>query len=395
MQHRGTRLATLFLLLLTGALTAAFIWTTERGTRELDEQREAKDTTIDRLLSSISTITTAQQAYAENRRHDIASFTRVSVLINQITTDAAGLRPAGHSGTSSERLEEFWTALSALMGAESRARELFAGGDEASASEAILAAGREHVARLNSSLRAFHEAEVENYWREKRGATWRAAAALTATGAIWTAGLVLLAVVPGRRTAAETPAAAAPLLDAAPEPVVTAPAPPTPVSIPPSIDFTAAAALSTELSRLSDQAELTGLLGRAAEILDARGLVVWMGAGAELFAAAAYGYDAAVLRRIKPIAQAADNATASAWRTGQLRTVSADADGYGAIVAPLLSPSGCVGVLAAETRHGREGDAAVQALVTILASQLASVLAAWPAASIAAGETSDRKAAAS
>ena len=112
-----------------------------------------------------------------------------------------------------------------------------------------------------------------------------------------------------------------------------------------------------------------------------------MGAGSELFAAAAHGYEPAVLQRIKPIARSADNATAAAWRTDELRIVPADTAGHGAIVAPMLRPGGCVGVLAAETRSGREQDEATQSVATIVASQLASVLAAWPAASTTAAET--------
>src|SRR5215208_7472135 len=102
MQHRGKRLAILCLILLTGTLAAFFIWTTDRGLRQLDELHESKEATIERLQSSISTIASTQQAYAENRRRDVASFTRVSVLVNRITTDAAGLRAAATSGASSE-----------------------------------------------------------------------------------------------------------------------------------------------------------------------------------------------------------------------------------------------------------------------------------------------------
>jgi hypothetical protein len=149
------------------------------------------------------------------------------------------------------------------------------------------------------------------------------------------------------------------------------------------------------LSQLSDQAGLQRLLGRAADILDARCLVVWVGVGTELFAVAAHGYEAAVLQRIKPIARSADNATAAAWKTSQLRTVPPDAGAYGAIVVPMLSPSGCVGVLAAEVRGGRERDDATQAVATILASQLSGVLAAPPAASTPSVQSLDRKAAAS
>jgi hypothetical protein len=390
MQHRGKRLAILCLILLTGALSGFFIWTTDRGVRQLDEERESKEATIERLQSSISTIASAQQAYAENRRRDVASFTRVSVLVNRITTDAAGLRAASTTGASNDRLEEFWTALSALMAAESRARDQFAAGDEGAASETVLASAHEHVARVNSSLRAFRAAEVETSQAARAASTWRLAVVLGFAAVLWAAGLVLFAVVPWRPEKqvlyVEAPVPA--------EAMSAETAPPTAVASP-SLDLAAAARLTTELSTLADQAELPSLLGRTAEVLDARGVVIWMGAGSELFAAAAHGYDPAVLRRIKPIARSADNATAAAWRTGQLRTVPADTAGHGAIVAPMLGPGGCVGVLAAETRSGREEDETIQSVATIVAAQLASVLAAWPAASTADTEQLDRKAAAS
>ena len=390
MQHRGRRLATLCLILLVGILSGFFIWSNERVRRQLDEQRESKEDTVDRLLASISTIASAQQAYAENRTRDVASFTQVSVLIDRITTDAAGLRAAADSGASNERLEEFWTALSALMGAGSRARDQFAHGDDNAASETVLAFARDHVTQLNSSLRAFRNSEVASYRNARETTSFRSAAALGAAGVIWAAALVLFAVVPWRVTVRQTEVAVSSPPQRQAEPAIVAT-----VTTVPSIDLAAAAALSTELGILSDQEQLQRLLGRAAEILDARGLVIWMGAGDELFAAAAHGYDSAVLQRIRPIPRSGDNVTAAAWRSGQLRTVGADASGYGAVVAPLLSPTGCVGVLAAETRSGRDEDDTTRAVVTIIASQLASVLAAWPAASTAAVEALDRKAAAS
>ena len=68
-----------------------------------------------------------------------------------------------------------------------------------------------------------------------------------------------------------------------------------------------------------------------------------------------------------------------------------------AIVAPLLNPAGCVGVLAAEVSSERERDEATRAVAAILASQLSGVLAAWPAASTTEPDARslDRKAAAS
>ena len=47
----------------------------------------------------------------------------------------------------------------------------------------------------------------------------------------------------------------------------------------------------------------------------------------------------------------------------------------GAIVAPMLSASGCIGALSAEIREGVEPSEHIQALAAIIASQLTGVLA--------------------
>jgi hypothetical protein len=386
MQRRGMRIAILCLLLATGGLAGFVVWSAQRDVHRLDRERDAKIATIDALISSISTIASAQQAYTDYGRRDVASFTRVSLLVDRITTDAAGLRATRGSNLSSERLEEFWTALSALMGAESRARERLAGGDDGGAADAVLAAAREHVSVLGSSLRAFRAAEFNSYQTARTAAGGRSWISLGVVAALWTAGLIAFAWLPRERTVQSS-------ANAAPSSPATVPAPVDPF---PSIDLTGTAALSADLSRLTDQAALPPLLARAAKILGARGVIIWMGAGGDLFAVAAHGYDDALLSRIRPIPRDADNATAAAWRQSELLTLPADAGGYGAIVAPLLGPSGCVGVLAAEVVDERDRDISTQAVAMILASQLAGVLAAWPAASTADDQrTLDRQAAAS
>jgi hypothetical protein len=374
MQHRGTRLAILCLLLAAGALAGYVTWTAERRTRQLDEQRDTKVATIDRLLSSIASIATTQQAYAEYGRRDVGSLTRVSRLVDRITTDAAGLRAAVGSTAGNERLEEFWTSLSALMSAESRGREQLAGGDDAGAAETLLASTRAQVTALTGSLAAFRQNESDTYRSTRRATVWREWMSLTAVVALWAMGLVAFALWPSRRSVQ----AIARVSLADPAPAATAAPSASSAS---SMDLSATAALAVDLARLADQRELPALLARVADVLKARGVIVWIGAGAELFAVAAHGYDGAVLGRIRPIARDADNATAAAWRTGTLRRVAADASGYGALVAPMVGPMGCAGVLAVEVDAVRERDDATHAVAMILASQLSGVLAAWPAAS--------------
>jgi GAF domain-containing protein len=50
----------------------------------------------------------------------------------------------------------------------------------------------------------------------------------------------------------------------------------------------------------------------------------------------------------------------------------------GAVVVPMMTAAGCVGVLAAELEHGRERQGSVRALLTIFAAQLARLVGAHP-----------------
>jgi hypothetical protein len=366
-----TRLVILCVLLASGAVSGIAVWTIERTSHQRDRQQEAKEATIERLLSSISVISNAQQAFADYARRDMATFTQIALQVDRLTTEAAGLRAGTESGTSSDRLEEFWTALSALMGAESRARELFAGGDENAAADLMFASAREQVAMLDATLRAFRQAEILAGRRAQTTAAWLTWSALGATALLWAIGLVGFAVRPLRQPQPGT---------AEPVQASSSDAPPVAAATP-MIDVVDVARLSGALSRLSDQASLETFLGLAADALDARGIIIWMRVGDELVAAAAHGYEPSVLRRIPSIARDSDNATAAAGRAGETLTVPEDASGYGAVVAPMMNPDGCVGVFAAEVRGGRERDSATCSVATILASQLAGVLAAWPAPS--------------
>src|SRR5204863_2596281 len=146
----------------------------------------------------------------------------------------------------------------------------------------------------------------------------------------------------------------------------------------------AAAQLCTDLGRVSDLDELRGLVARAADVMDASGLVVWLGdaAGGDLRPVIAHGYSNQVLARMPAVPRSADNAAAAAYRVGQLQIVLArPGSASGAVAAPLLSSEGCIGTLSAEIRGGGETSDSVQALATIFAAQLAGVIATTPEAS--------------
>jgi hypothetical protein len=67
----------------------------------------------------------------------------------------------------------------------------------------------------------------------------------------------------------------------------------------------------------------------------------------------------------------ANNAVANAFRSEETRTVAGDASTNGAIIVPLMTSDGCVGVLSAEMKGGSEKDEGSQALAAIFAAQLA------------------------
>ncbi len=174
------------------------------------------------------------------------------------------------------------------------------------------------------------------------------------------------------------------MTETASAPAETAPALPTVPSAPaaPDVDFTLAARVCADMARVLDAGDLIALLGRAARVLDAPGLVVWVAdrEGHSLHPLMTHGYAAAAVARIGSIPTDADNATATAWRSGEVGMVAPEAGSSAALVAPIVTAEGCVGVLAAEVPGGRETREDVRALAMIFAAQLATFVTALPAA---------------
>ena len=155
-------------------------------------------------------------------------------------------------------------------------------------------------------------------------------------------------------------------------------------------DLKAVAELCTELGRASTAGHLQNLLARLATGMEASGLVVWLvdADSGNLRPVLAYGYSEQTLTRMAEIPPSADNAAAAAYRTGALQIVrSRSTDVSSAIVAPLLSCEGCIGVLTAEISGSIKPSDALRAVATILAAQLAGTLTG--SVSMAAGQTTE------
>src|SRR5512140_275357 len=94
------------------------------------------------------------------------------------------------------------------------------------------------------------------------------------------------------------------------------------------VDLAEAARLCTDLARVKEQGELAGLLARAAELLDASGVVLWLAGpdGSALRPAASHGYSDHALARMKALSGRSENAVSVAFRTGHLEVVRGGRD---------------------------------------------------------------------
>ena len=152
-------------------------------------------------------------------------------------------------------------------------------------------------------------------------------------------------------------------------------------------DLDAVADLCASLARVQDTRELQGLLERTARTLDATGVIVWMPEGPQgtLRPVLAHGYAPLALSRMGIIHPAADNATATAYRTKNVVVVPAEVLSSGAVVAPLIGSEGCSGAMAIELREGVEATPQVRAIATIVAAQLATMFTPGSAQSAPVG----------
>ena len=177
------------------------------------------------------------------------------------------------------------------------------------------------------------------------------------------------------------------------KPVVEPPAPAVPVEPVPAVPSVPVAALlevgeiCADLSTLADTGALTGALDRAAKVLDAGGVIVWIASndGNTLSPVASHGFDQKMVSRIGRIPRDSANLTAAAFRDNVSRVSAATATTPAALAVALCGPSGPVGVLSVELKAGIPADEARVALATIFAAQLATLAQpiAVPAAPVA------------
>jgi hypothetical protein len=399
----------LALLLTSGAGAAVLAWNAHTGLAAVDKAELDRLQRIDQLHGWLAEISATQHAYVAPGQPLQPALDRVATLLPRVQTEVVDLAAGMHSAAARATIERLGASVRTIVDADNSAREQLESGQFLWAAEIMFGPAREAHADAVSTLRELRDAGRDATADAHATAARRTEIAFAAAAALWTLGLVLLVPVPAKGapavdtsdTARVAEAPTSGISTAEPEVHVEAPPPSaapadvsarvaTPSPANGSIDLAAVAAICTDISRVTSGDQVGTLLGRIASTLEAPGVIVWMGAGEELFAAAAAGYDSRLLSRMGAIARGADNAVATAWRTCELRVVSGDGAASGAIVAPMFGPDACVGVLAIETPPHREADAGVRAVTEMFAAQLATTLAAWPAPSVALNEEEGR-----
>lgn len=360
------------ILVAAGLGSVAWTWTLAQHVDQLEAAGRQTAARIDRMDAALDQLARDELTYAASGQPDRQTLTATSTLTRQVVSESAWLLGglvAGAAPSAGVVAE----AVASLAAIDARARENISSGLDLMAADLLFTETRHARQTLREQLRALRLAESDAV-AEARAMDLRQAWVILASAAI----LFAWALVRSARrpaNASRTAPSATPESDHVTLNVVPAPDPST------SIDLTEAAALCTAISRLRSEADLHPLLARTSGLLEASGVVVWMAAGEEMFPVAWHGYDSRQLSQLGPISHASSNAAADAWRTGTLQCVTGGSGSRSALVAPLLGIERCLGVLALELAPGREADAPTQAVASLIAAQLSTVLGGWPAGS--------------
>ena len=383
MQKPTIRYVVAAALIAAAAIGGFFVFDAHRRAAGIDRTAREITSGIQQMMTAANEFAAAQQAYVAPGQPQEPWFERSAMLLQQFGQQQSAIRPLLKSHDASAAVDEINQHFKTIVSIDSKTREYLAQGESLLAADLIFREGHDSIDAATKMLRVLDAAEQQAAAALRADLDRRQAGILAGIAVIWLAGLVLL-TPSGRSTHDDAGVEKLNLLDRTAADTEPRPADPVPAPIPaPSSqpDLAVVADICGALARTGDADALRDALARAAAVLEARGIVVWIGAGEELFPAIACGYDDRIVARLGPIPRNAANATAAAWRSAQVRTVPADATSHGAIVVPLSGVNGCVGVLAAELPDGREQDATTRAVASVLAAQLAAIVPAWPAPS--------------
>ena len=401
MRSRALRWTTFGLFVAVLMAAAYLLWKSETASLASSNIADSFGDRAAALTRAVLELRMAQQAYVAAGQGDEFWGSKVASRIAALREDLTSARALASTADAQAQIDDAFASLADFERMDARVREYCRGNQRLLASDLIFSDGLEKTEAITTALDAARAAEVRH--ADEAVAASRRRQLFIAAGA--TVGALILGAVlvptprppatetqPLGEAPAETPAVASAANAAETEPLsprdARDPVPPQPVATPPSLreetepqatdplDLGRVAALCTELARVVDTRSLPSVMERTASVLDANGVVLWIADpdGRELNPIITHGYPPQLVTRLGTIPRDAQNATAAAFRTALLQTVDGDAISNGAIAVPLVTPGGCVGVMAAEVRHGGEKQDSKLAAAAIVAAQLATLV---------------------
>jgi hypothetical protein len=404
---------TLRILLLMAAFGAALagsfvVYKAERARTAADQAAAVFDAQTRAVLDEIGRLRGAQQAYVAQGQGAPYWMREAEAALASVDRGVAELAQAASSDATRAAVQAAGASMEQFRSLDTRARRFVDNGQPLVASDVIFTDSLAAATAASTHLKTAADSERAERGAEAGAMATRVLYAAAGAGAVLLLAVMLLVPVPEPEvdvltamraltetaqvkpsTAAQTAAQSArpkvePVGDAESSARLVArtpidrPAPPAPAPEPPrpSISLNEASRVCAELARVTSAGDIPGLLARAAGVIGARGVIVWVvdEHGVALYPLFTHGYPQAVLARLGTLSAEANNATAAAWRAGDLTVVESTSQAPGAIVAPIVTSQGCVGVLAAELAAGGENRDEVRAMAVIFAAQLATVV---------------------
>ena len=371
MNSRLMRVLIAFIGIIVGCTAGYFL-------KDLDStiavQRGAADALRDQsraLGAAIADVRSAQVAYVARGQGEGFWMSHLTDRLGQVESLSSEFAAALTAPAAQSAFGEASAALQNFRTLDERIREYVTNGSLLLAGDLIFSDALEATVTASAQLNTALSEELRVRTDRISSLRARQLQILAGAGAMMFLLMVGLAATGAAPQTVSEPQVTAPVI----EPVrFEAPLPRAKPAITPKLISTAQ--LCSELARVNEGRQLPHLLERASRVLDASGMIVWVADpdGRELHPVMTHGYPPQVLMRIGCILREANNAAALAYRSAETRTVAGDSGTPGAVLAPLLTSDGCIGVLSVEVKGGSERDESSQALAAIFAAQLATLV---------------------
>jgi len=345
-------------------------------------QTQSRVATIDREVSSlsvtISDLRAAQMAYLAAGQDPEFWMRRVTEFFSRLDAGLGDLRSAVDSSVARTHIEGATSAVADLLSSDKRARAALESDERFVASDIIFSDSVAPSQMVASELAAVRLAATEASAASSR---WQSTGRLV-LGPVALIAVLLLAFLAGRAShdSQAPPATIAEMLRELPPPVKTAgiaPKPAVPVQVPAAtVNLNAAAELCVDLARVMDARDMQPLLERAAKVLEATGMILWVvnQERTSLLPVLTHGYPERVLVRLNALDVEADNVTSYAYRSVRPQTLLGSGPGTtSAIAVPLVTANGCNGVLAAEVYDTKPSTEFIS-LSRVIAAQFATMI---------------------